>query len=141
MPALMFESENCSRCNGTGKFSRCQKYADVCLKCAGNGSLLTMRGQASQVFFNEMRTIHHSKIKADSYIIVNGKAKKVLENDGCYLDLQDSSYMLSANTTFTVALSADSKAKNDFIHESLPVDVDVHRVFARITMPENHVYS
>ncbi len=29
---------------------------------------------------------------------------------------------------------------NHFIHESLPVDVHVHRVFARITMPENHAF-
>jgi len=27
---------------------------------------------------------------------------------------------------------------NHFIHESLPVDADIHRVMARITMPENH---
>ena len=30
---------------------------------------------------------------------------------------------------------------NHFIHESLPVDRDVHRVFARVTLPENHVYE
>ena len=29
---------------------------------------------------------------------------------------------------------------NHFIHESLSVDQDVHRVFARITMPENHIF-
>ncbi len=30
---------------------------------------------------------------------------------------------------------------NHFIHESLPMAEDVHRVFARITLPEDHVYS
>ena len=30
---------------------------------------------------------------------------------------------------------------NHFIHESLAVSNDVHRVMARITMPENHVYT
>ena len=30
---------------------------------------------------------------------------------------------------------------NHFIHESLPVDIDVHRVFSRVTMPESHEYS
>ncbi len=30
---------------------------------------------------------------------------------------------------------------NHFIHESLPVDRDVHRVFARITLPEDHIYQ
>lgn len=30
---------------------------------------------------------------------------------------------------------------NHFIHESLPVGRDVHRVFARITLPEDHIYQ
>ncbi len=30
---------------------------------------------------------------------------------------------------------------NHFIHESVPVGRDVHRVFARITLPESHVYE
>ena len=30
---------------------------------------------------------------------------------------------------------------NHFIHESLPMSDDVHRVFARITMPENHEFK
>ena len=30
---------------------------------------------------------------------------------------------------------------NHFIHESLPVGKDVHRVFARVTLPENHKYE
>ena len=30
---------------------------------------------------------------------------------------------------------------NHFVHESLPMSEDVHRVMARITMPENHVFN
>ena len=30
---------------------------------------------------------------------------------------------------------------NHFVHESLPVGRDVHRVFARITLPESHEYN
>lgn len=30
---------------------------------------------------------------------------------------------------------------NHFIHESLPVSADIHRVFARITLPEDHKYE
>lgn len=30
---------------------------------------------------------------------------------------------------------------NHFVHESLPVDADVHRVFARITLPESHEFK
>jgi len=30
---------------------------------------------------------------------------------------------------------------NHFIHESLPMSEDMHRVFARITMPEDHIFN
>ena len=30
---------------------------------------------------------------------------------------------------------------NHFIHESMPVSEDVHRVMARITLPESHIYE
>jgi len=30
---------------------------------------------------------------------------------------------------------------NHFIHESIPVGRDIHRVFARITLPEDHIYE
>ena len=30
---------------------------------------------------------------------------------------------------------------NHFIHESIPVGRDIHRVFARITMPQDHVFN
>ena len=30
---------------------------------------------------------------------------------------------------------------NHFIHESLPVSRDIHRVFARITLPEDHIFQ
>lgn len=42
-------------------------------------------------------------------------------------------FMLRRNTVYY--------GNNHFIHESLPVNDDVHRVFARITMPQNHQYS
>ena len=42
-------------------------------------------------------------------------------------------FMLTRNTVYY--------GNNHFVHESLPVSADVHRVFARITMPENHKYQ
>jgi len=45
----------------------------------------------------------------------------------------DDPFMLKANEVYY--------GNNHFIHESLPMSKDVHRVFARITMPENHVYQ
>ncbi|MGB1309975.1 MAG: hypothetical protein ACPG47_02135 [Leucothrix sp.] len=45
----------------------------------------------------------------------------------------DEPFMLKADTVYY--------GNNHFIHESLPVSEDVHRVFARITMPENHEFK
>lgn len=44
----------------------------------------------------------------------------------------DEPYLLKANTVYY--------GNNHFIHESLPVGRDVHRVFARITLPEYHTF-
>lgn len=55
-------------------------------------------------------------------------------NDGdcSHIDL-DEAFMLEEDQVYY--------GNNHFIHESLPVTKDVHRVLARITMPEDHVYS
>jgi len=45
----------------------------------------------------------------------------------------DEPFMLKRNTVYY--------GNNHFIHESLPLSDDVHRVFARITMPESHVFE
>lgn len=45
----------------------------------------------------------------------------------------DEGFILKPNTVYY--------GNNHFIHESLPMESDVHRVFARITMPEDHVYT
>lgn len=45
----------------------------------------------------------------------------------------NSPFMLKANNIYY--------GNNHFIHESLPVNEDVHRVMARITLPESHSYQ
>lgn len=45
----------------------------------------------------------------------------------------DEPFMLEENTVYY--------GNNHFIHESLPVTKDVHRVFVRITLPEDHVFK
>lgn len=45
----------------------------------------------------------------------------------------DSPFNLMRNTIYY--------GNNHFIHESLPVNDNVHRIMARITMPENHVFN
>jgi hypothetical protein len=52
--------------------------------------------------------------------------------DCSHFDLDDS-FSLEPNEVYY--------GNNHFIHESLPMSGDVHRVFARITMPEDHVFN
>ena len=54
--APSFESEECSRCHGTGKHSRCQMYGDTCFRCAGKGRTLTARGEAAQAHLRTLRS-------------------------------------------------------------------------------------
>ena len=51
--------------------------------------------------------------------------------DCTHLDLGEP-FMLEPDTIYY--------GNNHFIHESLPVDTDCHRVLARITLPEDHLY-
>ena len=52
--------------------------------------------------------------------------------DCSHIDL-DEPFMLEANRVYY--------GNNHFIHESLPVKENVHRVFVRITMPEDHKFN
>lgn len=52
--------------------------------------------------------------------------------DCTHFDL-DEPFQLMENTIYY--------GNNHFIHESLPMADDVHRVFARVTLPEEHLYS
>tara|TARA_R110000851_G_scaffold90864_1_gene198516 strand:+ start:723 stop:1346 length:624 start_codon:yes stop_codon:yes gene_type:complete len=45
----------------------------------------------------------------------------------------DEPFLLKADTVYY--------GNNHFIHESIPVGRDVHRVFARITMPQDHEFN
>ncbi len=48
---------------------------------------------------------------------------------------------IKLNKPFTLKRNTVYYGNNHFIHESLPVSEDVHRVFARITLPETHHYE
>ncbi len=48
---------------------------------------------------------------------------------------------IKLNDPFMLKKNKIYYGNNHFIHESLPVTEDVHRVFARITLPENHIYN
>lgn len=51
-----FEYETCSRCHGSGRFSFCERFRDVCFKCSGNGVALTKRGEAAQRYYSQLCT-------------------------------------------------------------------------------------
>lgn len=48
---------------------------------------------------------------------------------------------IQLDTPFILERDKIYYGNNHFIHESLPVADDVHRVFARITLPEDHIWS
>lgn len=41
---ITFEKEPCTRCGGSGHYSRCEIYGTTCFKCAGSGFALTRKG-------------------------------------------------------------------------------------------------
>jgi hypothetical protein len=48
---------------------------------------------------------------------------------------------IALDAPFTLTENTVYYGNNHFIHESLPIAIDAHRVFARITLPENHQYQ
>lgn len=45
-----FETVECSRCNGSGKFSWNARTGSTCFKCSGQGRTLTKKGAAAQKY-------------------------------------------------------------------------------------------
>ena len=70
----------------------------------------------------------------ESYLGWNGKfdGLPMVGGDCRHIKLNEP-FMLKKDTVYY--------GNNHFIHESLPVTEDVHRVFARITMPIDHDYT
>lgn len=52
--SLLFESEPCSRCGGSGHYSYCPSYGTTCFRCKGLKETLTKRGAVAQGWFNQM---------------------------------------------------------------------------------------
>jgi hypothetical protein len=62
--ALLFESEICGRCGGSGQYSYNQRDGTRCFGCAGQKVRLTKRGAAAQAFFKSllMRPVEELKV-------------------------------------------------------------------------------
>lgn len=67
-----FETETCSRCNGSGSYSYCQDYGSKCFKCAGSGIALTKRGVAARAYLEKLCTIRMIDLKVGDKISSTG---------------------------------------------------------------------
>jgi len=67
-----FESEVCTRCLGSGKYSHCASYGDRCFRCAGAGKTLTKRGAAAKAYRETLRTKRIDQLVAGDRIWNNG---------------------------------------------------------------------
>jgi len=70
-----FESETCSRCCGSGKYSYCQMYGDRCFKCGGRGIVLTKRGSIAKDYYESLCSKPASELKKGDGIWVSHSRK------------------------------------------------------------------
>lgn len=67
-----FETETCSRCGGTGRYSFNQMDGDRCYGCGGKGIKLTKRGAAAREFYIKLLSKPASEIVAGETIYFSG---------------------------------------------------------------------
>ena len=70
--APSFESEICSRCLGSGHFSRCRMYGTTCFRCAGKGRTLTKRGEAAMAYLRLLRSKPVAEIQPGDVVEIPG---------------------------------------------------------------------
>jgi hypothetical protein len=46
-----FPVEECSRCDGSGQYSYCQRYGTTCFKCSGTGKQIIKKAQKAYIEF------------------------------------------------------------------------------------------
>lgn len=57
---LRYDIESCSRCGGSGHYSRCQMYGTTCFKCGGKTTTLTRAAAKAAAAIQEFITAHFS---------------------------------------------------------------------------------
>ena len=60
---LKYETETCSRCSGSGRYSYNQMTGSRCFKCHGQTTVYTKRGLAARKFADELRELPVTDIK------------------------------------------------------------------------------
>ena len=71
MSKLLFESQPCTRCHGSGKYSYNQRHGTVCYGCGGKGDQLTKRGSEAQRYFRELSMVLVEDLKIGDSIRTN----------------------------------------------------------------------
>ena len=74
-PATFFESDVCSRCAGSGHYSRCAMYGTTCFRCAGRGITLTKRGERAQAFSRALCCLPAQEITPGMRLHVDGATR------------------------------------------------------------------
>jgi len=67
-----FETETCSRCHGSGKYSYCERFADICFKCGGAKVVLTSRGAAAKAYLENLCSKPASALQVGERVLVHG---------------------------------------------------------------------
>jgi len=66
---MKFETETCTRCHGSGQFSRCQQYGTTCFRCRGRKITLTARGAAASTYLTALRSKPAGEVKVGDAIM------------------------------------------------------------------------
>lgn len=67
--ALLFESEPCGRCGGSGRYSFNMTHGSRCYGCGGSGERLTKRGAVAQQFFRDLLTVETTELKVGDRVV------------------------------------------------------------------------
>lgn len=75
--ATIFETETCTRCGGSGRYSFNTFDRDTCLGCNRSGTTLSKRGKAAKAYFISLLKKPASSIKAGDQIFEQGQWRTV----------------------------------------------------------------
>lgn len=58
---INYEREACSRCGGSGRYSYCAMYGDMCFGCSGKGKQLSRAGERARAALQAFYTEHYTR--------------------------------------------------------------------------------
>lgn len=83
---LGFHIEPCSRCGGSGNFSRCEMHGTTCFKCSGKKLALTKAGAAAYAMYVASLSVPLGSLKVGDMMLCNSfdrpSAFKTVESIG-----------------------------------------------------------